>query len=84
MQLLHLLTMDTWTPFDISQVVQIIFQPVPLAVFHGTWRAAGEQQGLQNTNLPQHDLWLGNGPDVLMGTGQYASPQQQAQLSTLV
>ena len=84
MQLLHLLTMDTWTPFDISQVAQIIFQPVPLAVFHGTWRAAVEQQGLQNTNLPQHDPRVGNGPDVLMGTGQYASPQQQAQWSTLV
>ncbi|XP_056179595.1 endogenous retrovirus group K member 6 Gag polyprotein-like [Falco biarmicus] len=84
MQLLCLLTMDALTPFDISQLAQIMFQPAQLAIFHATWRTTAEQQGLHNLNLPRGDPRFAHGPDLLMGLGQYANPQVQAQWPTIV
>lgn len=81
MQLIHLLTMEEMTPYDIAQ---IIFQPVQCAVFHSIWTQRAEAQAVHNLQLSQTDPCYGSGADVLTGTGQYNNPQHQAQWHPLV
>lgn len=84
MQLLCLVATDELVPLDISQLAQIIFQPVQNAVFHNIWRQCADLQTAKNLQLDQQDPRYGVGTEAHMGLGQHSNAQAQARWHPLV
>ncbi|XP_064901033.1 endogenous retrovirus group K member 5 Gag polyprotein-like isoform X1 [Columba livia] len=84
MQLLRLLSMEAMTPYNVSQLAQVIFQPVQLSVFRSIWQQRAEAQAVINIHFPDTDPRSATGVDVLMGSGPYIDPRLQAQWPPLV
>ncbi|XP_053826885.1 uncharacterized protein LOC128803701 [Vidua macroura] len=84
MQTLQMLAADMRTPSNIRSVARALFDPVQFDVFEDKWTRLVASAVQRNATRGPQDPRSAVGADMLLGTGSYADPQEQAGYGPLV
>lgn len=82
--MVHFLTREGVTPFDIKQLAKLMFSAVQYLVFESAWKSSVEKQQLKNLDFPNEDPRYEPGVSQLLGLPPVSDPQFQARLHPLV
>lgn len=82
--MVHFLTTERVTPFDINQLAKLMFSTVQYLVFESAWKSSVENQQLKNLDFPNEDPRYEPGASQLLGLPPVSDPQFQARLHPLV